>query len=514
MRAVIFSTSEWPELAPLTERYPAPLLPLVDRPFLQHVIEFLVSQGVKQFDLVLCHLPKKIEDFLGDGQRWGCTFTYYLARDPLKPYRLLRTLDWQHETGPILVGHGDRLPCLALKDTAAQAALFTCRRAPAEEPTWTGWALLSAEQLGRLPVDVDEAGLQGHLDQLPADELHRVEVPHALSFQTFNDLLLAHRTVLAKEFPGLLLTGNEADPGIWLSRNVVLHPTALLYPPVYICDNCEIGDGVKLGPGAVVGTGCVLDTRSTVTNAVIFPGSYIGEELELSDVLVDKNHLINARMGTAVKVTDNFILGNLEEQHLRAVLARLGSQLLGALLLLLALPVLLITALVLKLTRGGPVLHRRAVVRLPARKDAPHWPTFRLWSFLAHGPSVAMSAGPAPATLRGFLLGFLPALVNVARGDLAFVGVPPRSPEAIRHLPHDWQELYLAGKAGLVTEAVVVCGPDPTEDQLFAAETVSIAAAGRKTEVRLLVGYLYRAFFGFGAQVVDKTASETPAPAK
>jgi hypothetical protein len=47
----------------------------------------------------------------------------------------------------------------------------------------------------------------------------------------------------------------------------------------------------------------------------------------------------------------------------------------------------------------------------------------------------------------------------------------------------------------------VVCGSMPTEDQLFAAETVYVASASPKTDLKLLFGYLYRALLGFGMRV-------------
>src|SRR5262249_10913583 len=114
MRAILIATGEGPGVAPLDERYPVPLLPLVDRPFLQHVIEFLAHNGIKQIDLVLSHLPEKIENYFGDGTRWGSTITYHLARDPTRPYRLLRAL--HYDGNPILLGHADRLPPLPPED--------------------------------------------------------------------------------------------------------------------------------------------------------------------------------------------------------------------------------------------------------------------------------------------------------------------------------------------------------------------------------------------------------------
>ena len=72
MRAIVIATGEAPDMTGLSERYPAPMLPLVDRPFIQHVVEILVDQGVTVFDFVLSHQPEKIEEVLGDGTRWGC----------------------------------------------------------------------------------------------------------------------------------------------------------------------------------------------------------------------------------------------------------------------------------------------------------------------------------------------------------------------------------------------------------------------------------------------------------
>src|SRR5437764_2986305 len=120
MRAIIIATGESPGTEPLNEHYPTPLLPLVDRPFLQHVIESCVHQGIFRFDFILSHLPEKIEHFLGDGKRWGCTFTTHLVGDPLRPYRLLKILNFGDRPGEsLLLGHADRLPQLRLAEASA-----------------------------------------------------------------------------------------------------------------------------------------------------------------------------------------------------------------------------------------------------------------------------------------------------------------------------------------------------------------------------------------------------------
>lgn len=486
MRAILIATGEGPGVAPLDERYPVPLLPLADRPFIQHVVEHLVSQGIRRFEFVLSHLPEKLEQFLGDGARWGCRFHFHLARDPARPYRLLRALKYEEEV--LLLGHADRLPPLPLADIDASPTdlaplLFTWRN-PAAPPDadllqWTGWALITPDHLTTLPGEADEKDLEDHLrSRNPRTR----EVATPLSMETYRAILTSHRAVLAKEFPGLLLGGREVEPGVWLSRNVVLQPTAQVTPPVYLAEDCRIGAGVHLGPFAVVGKGCVLDDHSIVTDAVIFPGSYVGEGLELADVLVDRNRLMNAQLG-GVTVVEDFLLGSLRGPNpVSWVMTQLGR--------LLALVTVLATSPLLLLLMACNGLHRKQVVRLPATTDETTWETYHLLSLCPP------ASPPLPGTWRDFWLRFLPGLVNVGKGDLGFVGVPPRHPDEIRALPPDWQSLYLHAKAGLVTEEAVRYGAAASEDERYAADGFYAVAAGWTYDLKLLLRYLGSAWFG------------------
>ena len=60
--------------------------------------------------------------------------------------------------------------------------------------------------------------------------------------------------------------------------------------------------------------------------SVVFPFSYVGEALELDHVIVDKNRLINARLGAEVVVADDFILGSMTDRQVRRVAMRVVSQ--------------------------------------------------------------------------------------------------------------------------------------------------------------------------------------------
>lgn len=518
MRAIVMATGQVRSASFMEERDCTPLFPLVDRPFIQHVVESLQGQGVTVFDFILHHLPEQFERLLGDGTRWNSTFRFHLAHDLEQPYTLLKTICSDDNDEPILLVHADRLLAVPmLQDGSAPPVsslrMFCWRNPEATDATealqWTGWAWLPCPVLATLSGAPDERTLAAHLMTLACGTVSNaalIEVPKPLSVQSYNDLLTAHHLVLNKEFTGLLATGREVEPGIWLSRNVSLHPTVRLVPPVYIGENCRIGKGTQIGPAAVIGKNCVLDDGCTVEHSLVFPESYVGEGLELTDVIADRNRLINVRFDAAVHIEDDFILGNLADKHLQRWLSRTVSQTLALFLLICTWPVLALTALWLKLRRPGPVLYTQTVVRLPVPAHAAHWHTCSLWRF-----APAVVTGPPMqeglvSRLRYVLLYALPALVNIARGELRFVGVTPRTQEAIMALPPDWRALYLRAKAGFITEAQVRYATAPSEDELYTAEACYSVMASLWYDVQLFCAYWARLCYVSGIQAVEVAA--------
>src|SRR5205814_657702 len=62
-----------------------PLLPLLDRPFLQHAVEVLAGLRLTDVHFVLGRHADAVERHLGTGARWGGTFHYHLTPDPDRP---------------------------------------------------------------------------------------------------------------------------------------------------------------------------------------------------------------------------------------------------------------------------------------------------------------------------------------------------------------------------------------------------------------------------------------------
>ncbi len=315
-RAVLVATREWPEKNAHAEKYPPPLLPLMDRPFIQHVLEYLINCGVTDFNVILCQFPEKIEALLGDGTRWGAGIRYHLIKDPSRPYRPIKFLDVDQKADPVLLIHTDCLPQVDILKTkpaaSATGPTLYCWAGNTHDqnkgtPNWTGWAWLPEKCRTALPDDMDEDALLAYLLSASDPQGTLVKVPKPINVKSYSELFSAHKAVLTKNFTDLMLNGREIEDGIWLSRNVILHPTAKITPPAYIGEDCNIGKGAHLGPNVVIGKSCVVDSRSVIADSVIFSGSYVGESLELRDVLVDKNRLINTRIGSEITITEDFI---------------------------------------------------------------------------------------------------------------------------------------------------------------------------------------------------------------
>src|ERR1051326_1148470 len=212
MTGIVIATGDSSQLAPLTERMAGPIIPVVDRPFLQHIVEYLVDQGVSRFGFVLSHLPEQIEEFLGDGKRWGSTFRFFLAREPHRPYKALLSASLDRDPGPVILVHADRLIQADLKSflNAPDARLPVAFVKPdgSENGTgggcgWTGWAMLSSAHIAAIEPEADEKRLAAQVLRWAHEEGTVTRVCEMLSAQTHQAILDAHRAVLAQKFPSL-----------------------------------------------------------------------------------------------------------------------------------------------------------------------------------------------------------------------------------------------------------------------------------------------------------------------
>ena len=104
-KAVILAGGMGTRLRPYTFFTPKPMLPLGDKPLLEHLILWLKENGVSEFILSVSYLRKVIESYFGDGSELEVKISYAKSKDPLGiAGQLLNAKDQIDETFYLLYG--------------------------------------------------------------------------------------------------------------------------------------------------------------------------------------------------------------------------------------------------------------------------------------------------------------------------------------------------------------------------------------------------------------------------
>lgn len=425
MRVVLDATGYNPVLAPFVHHRPSPLFRIADKPILVHIIERLQTLGVRHFELILNHLPQMIEECVGEGHRWGIHINYHLARDASRPFSAITPAAYQWSERTVLMGHTDTLPKLHPrifeKHSQEDIQLFFHG-----SRGWIGWGLMPVSVVRH--IDREWA-----YEELPAKLTNYIKTPISgvmLSVKTPYDWLMSNHRLLDEHTPksAFPTTARMIEPGIWVSRAVVLHPSVELRPPVFIGESCQIMEDAHLGPDVVIENQCIIDKKSSVMRSLICQHSYVGEGLEIYRSIVDQHTLLNLALGTSVNIPDDFILCHVASPVLRGRAMQCFESFLAFLILMLFSP------LVAGATwRYGLVTCPK--VALPADEESYHWTLFQLLQF--RKPT------------WGFLSRLL-ILVNVVKGRLHFVGLRPRSVEELDAMPVEQRRFILEGRSGWI----------------------------------------------------------------
>jgi hypothetical protein len=416
------------------------LSPLVDRPFLQHLVESIVGQGFRELNFILPEEDRVTTKMLGNGIRWGARFKYYPVAETVDVYDTLREIPWNNADERILLAHSDHLPQLRLSRATSATTLFCWRE---KELHWTGWGLIRRADALLLPGRVrDEDAMEFFLRS--GIDVACLEVGRPLRARSYADLIESNRRVLSKEFTGLLLGGKEVQPGVWMARNVRVHPTARLAAPAFLGENCRIGAMVQVGPSASIGRDCMIERETHVANSVVYGGSYVGQQLALSGVVVDRSRLVSPTCGTEIEDVDELLLGGVFGIPLKTRALRVFKRVAALAALIVWMPFL--AAMLLGSAFGVvPSLRKRMVVRTPAVSESYRWKMYPLWSFGEEATPTGRKGW-----LRHFFFSFLPALLSIAAGYMDLGGPRPRTREELDRLSAAKRSVYLRTRSGIL----------------------------------------------------------------
>jgi NDP-sugar pyrophosphorylase family protein len=302
MQAVILAGGKGTRLRPFTLQQPKPLLPLLEVPFLEWIVQRCAAVGIHEVLISVGYLGNQIETALGDGSRWGLKIRYVVESKPLDTAGALVMARQYYRGEPLLVFNADILTDLDLEtlmnwhqqskaavtltltrveditayglvETDSEQRILSFREKPsaaeaAQITTNTinaGTYVLNPSIFESYPVG-DPLSFERHVfpKVLQAGLPMRSYVHEgywrdlgtpASYYQGQLDILLGKM----KTFP--LAEVEEREAGIWIHPTAEVESTAQLTSPSYVGAHSRLGADAVLPAGTIVGGYCWINRR-------------------------------------------------------------------------------------------------------------------------------------------------------------------------------------------------------------------------------------------------------------
>jgi NDP-sugar pyrophosphorylase family protein len=148
MQALILAAGEGTRLRPLTADRPKPMLPVGDKPLLEHIVLLLKQHDITDIAINLHYKPEAITDYFADGARWGVNIQYSFEEELLGSAGAAKRLEWFFDDS-FVVYYGDVFTDIDLSDLLRMhkrgGALATLALYTVDNPTECGIVELDAK---------------------------------------------------------------------------------------------------------------------------------------------------------------------------------------------------------------------------------------------------------------------------------------------------------------------------------------------------------------------------------
>ncbi len=316
---------EGTRLRPMTANQPKPLLPVVNRPIMEHVLRLLKRHGFDETVVTVQFLASLVRTYFGDGNDLDMHLTYATEETPLGTAGSVKNAEAALKDDAFLVISGDALTDIDLAAVVEahrkRSALVTVclKRVPdplefgivitdeddrierfLEKPTWgqvfsdtvnTGIYVMEPEVFRHIArgQSADWSGdvLPALLD-MGAPVFGYVAEGYWEDVGTHESYLRAQADVLTGQVD-VTIDGFEVAPGIWMGEGAQVDPDAVLRGPIAIGDYAKVEGGAELGELTVLGSNVVVSRGAFLERAVVHDNVFIGPQVSLRGCVIGKN---------------------------------------------------------------------------------------------------------------------------------------------------------------------------------------------------------------------------------
>jgi mannose-1-phosphate guanylyltransferase / phosphomannomutase len=346
VKAVVMAGGEGTRLRPMTANQPKPLLPVANKPIMEHVLLLLKRHGFSETVVTVQFLASLVRNYFGDGEDVGMSLQYATEETPLGTAGSVKNAEDALRDEPFLVISGDALTDIDLSAMVRyhkeNGALVTVglTRVPnplefgiiivdedgriqrfLEKPTWgqvfsdtvnTGIYVMEPEVLAEVPAGepVDWSGdVFPRLVKEGAPVYGWIADGYWEDVGTHESYLKAQADVLSGRVD-TVIDGFEMSPGVWVAEGAEVDPEAVLTGPLCIGDYAKVEAGAQLREYTVVGSNVVVKEGAFLHRAVVHNNVYIGQGSTLRGCVVGKNTdvMASARIEEGAVVGDECVI--------------------------------------------------------------------------------------------------------------------------------------------------------------------------------------------------------------
>ncbi len=337
MKAMILAAGKGTRVQPITHVIPKPMIPIIQKPVMEFLLELLKEHGFTEVMVNVSHLAEEIENYFRDGQRFGVEIAYSfegriedgeLIGDALGSAGGLKKIqDFQEffdDTFVVLCG--DALIDLDLseavkrhKEKGALASLITKRVSKSQV---SSYGVVVTDDNDRVKAFQEKPSIDNALGDTINTGIYLFEpeifdhIPSGIPFDIGSDLFpklvelgapfyalpmefewvdigkvpdywRAIRNVLKGHVRQVEIPGKKVREGIYTGLNVAANWDKInVKGPIYVGGMTRIEDGVTIIGPSMIGPSCCICEGATIDNSIIFDYSLIGSGVQLVEKLV------------------------------------------------------------------------------------------------------------------------------------------------------------------------------------------------------------------------------------
>lgn len=353
MKAMILAAGKGTRVRPITYTIPKPLIPILQKPVMEFLLELLRQHGFDQIVVNVSHLAEEIESYFRDGQRFGVQIAYsfegYIDEEGKTVGKALGSAGGLRKIqdfspffdGTFVVLCGDALIDLdltaAVKFHKEKGSIATVITKSVPREVISSYGVVVTDDEGRINAFQEKPSVEEALstdintgiyifepeviDYIPSNQEYDIGgdlfpqlVEKNAPFYAVNmdfewvdigkvpDYWHAIRGVLQREIKNVEIPGIEVKPGVYTGINVAVNWDKVnITGPVYIGGMTRIEDGATIIGPSMIGPNCWICSGATVDNSVIFEYSRLGAGVCLVDKLVFGRYCVD-KTGHAIDV--------------------------------------------------------------------------------------------------------------------------------------------------------------------------------------------------------------------